>query len=102
MDPMERMCARPGCTALAFATFNFDGLRRIVWLGPLSDAPAHGAGDLCRLHAERMTPPRNWELRDTRVGATEADDAGDVGVQATTPLLSRAFRGVPANLVAGH
>jgi hypothetical protein len=63
---MARLCARPGCSALAAATFNFDGLNRIVWLSPLADAAAYGAGDLCQRHAERLRPPRNWELRDGR------------------------------------
>ncbi len=63
---MARLCARPGCSAPAAATFNFDGLNRIVWLNPLTDAGAYGAGDLCPRHAERLSPPRNWELRDCR------------------------------------
>lgn len=63
---MPRLCARPGCSAPASATFTFDGLRRIVWLGPLAEASAYSAGDLCRRHAELMKPPRHWELRDVR------------------------------------
>jgi hypothetical protein len=63
---MARLCARPGCSAPAAATFNFDGLNRIVWLNPLADAAAYSAGDLCARHAERLHPPRNWELRDCR------------------------------------
>ena len=72
-DSMSRLCARPGCTAPATATITFDGLRRIVWISPLAEAAAYSAGDLCRRHAERLGPPRNWELRDTRPqpGSTE-------------------------------
>jgi hypothetical protein len=46
--------------------FNFDGLNRIVWLNSLAEAAAYSAGDLCRQHADRLHPPRNWELRDCR------------------------------------
>lgn len=63
---MARLCARPSCSAPAAATFNFDGLNRIVWINPLVDTPVCSAGDLCARHAERLQPPRNWELRDAR------------------------------------
>jgi hypothetical protein len=63
---MARLCARPGCSAPAAATFNFDGLSRVVWLSSLAEAAAYSAGDLCRQHADRLRPPRNWELRDCR------------------------------------
>jgi hypothetical protein len=63
---MRRLCARPACSAPAAATFNFDGLNRIVWLNDLEQSPAFSAGDLCRRHAEELRPPRNWELRDRR------------------------------------
>lgn len=74
---MSRLCARPGCTAPATATITFDGLRRIVWISPLAEAAAYSAGDLCRRHAERLNPPRNWDLRDTRPqpGSTERSGA---------------------------
>ncbi len=84
-----RMCARPGCTETATVSFNFDGLRRIVWLNALTEAAAQSAGSLCNRHAGRMTPPRNWELRDTR-------RAAPAEIDVTTPMLARAFRGVPA------
>jgi len=69
------LCARPGCSNPAVASFNFDGLARIVWIGPLADARARTAGDLCRRHADRLTPPRHWELRDLRPEAVTAGDA---------------------------
>ncbi len=69
------LCARPGCSIPAVASFNFDGLARVVWIGPLADARARTAGDLCRRHADRLTPPRHWELRDLRPVAASAGDA---------------------------
>jgi hypothetical protein len=79
---MPRSCARPGCSAPATATFTFDGLRRIVWLAPLAEAAAYSAGDLCRRHAELLTPPRHWELRDIRRAPEPVAPAG-------TPAPSR-------------
>ena len=73
---MPRLCARPGCSAPASATFTFDGLRRIVWLGPLAEASAYSAGDLCRRHAELMKPPRHWEMRDVRPVPGPVEPAG--------------------------
>jgi hypothetical protein len=66
---MVRQCARPGCSAQAVATFNFDGLARVVWLGPLAGARTMSAGVLCRRHADRLTPPLHWELRDVRTAS---------------------------------
>jgi len=63
---MVRQCARPGCRAPAAATFNFNGLERVVWVGPLAAASTLSAGDLCRRHADRLSPPLHWELRDVR------------------------------------
>jgi hypothetical protein len=64
---MARLCARPGCSAPAAVTFNFDGLNRIVWLNGLAESPIFTAGGLCWRHAERLQPPRNWEVRDRRI-----------------------------------
>ena len=83
-----RHCSRPACNAPAAAAFNFDGLRRIVWLNPISDPRAPTAGDLCAAHADRLHPPVHWELRDLREGRSRAAIAD----APTTPLLARAFR----------
>jgi hypothetical protein len=114
---MARKCARPGCNAPAVATFNFDGLRRVVWVGPLDVAVGRSAGDLCRRHADLLRPPLHWEVRDVRpaptptypapaapsryvapgpplepVGVAARADAPDGAREPTSPLLSRAFR----------
>src|SRR5439155_707708 len=72
----SRTCARPGCRAPAVASFNFDGLRRIVWLEPLAEAAIRSAGDLCRRHVDLLRPPRNWEVRDLRPVAVAAGPTG--------------------------
>lgn len=95
---MARMCARPACNLPADASFNFDGLARVVWLGPLDDADMRSAGDLCRAHADRLRPPLRWELRDvredspTRIGLAK----GVTADEAKTPMLARAFRAAKA------
>jgi hypothetical protein len=99
---MARMCSRPGCNLDAAATFNFDGLGRVVWLGPLDEAGAgtRSAGDLCRNHADRLRPPLHWELRDTRqdaptrIGLAAGKDARSPDEKL--PLLNRAFRAAKA------
>jgi hypothetical protein len=85
---MMRHCSRPGCNAPADAAFNFDGLRRIVWLNPITDARDHSAGDLCRRHADHLSPPLHWELRDLRRAKTREP----ARAAPASPLLARAFR----------
>jgi hypothetical protein len=91
---MSRHCARPGCNAPAAAAFNFDGLRRIVWLNPLVETRDCTAGDLCARHADRLTPPLHWELRDLRnVRAVRAKQrAAEPAAEPESRLLARAFR----------
>jgi hypothetical protein len=89
-NAMERLCARPGCHAPAMATFNFDGLRRVVWLGPLDRAVGRSAGDLCRRHSDRLSPPLHWELRDIRIPQTAgAPDASPAPSRYLAPLPTR-------------
>lgn len=73
---MVRRCARPACNAPAVVTFTFDGLHRVLWLGPLAEAAAYSAGDLCARHADSMTAPRNWEVRDHRRAVEPVEPTG--------------------------
>ncbi len=68
---MGKRCARPACEAPATAGYNFDGLARVVWIIPIPETSAQCAGLLCRRHADAMTPPRKWELRDMRPALPE-------------------------------
>jgi hypothetical protein len=112
---MHKQCARPGCSASASVTFTFDSRACTVWLDPVSDGGAR-AGDLCERHAARLVPPKGWGLVDRRrataaVGtssppapvpapawAPDFDPADDLGglLDASTPLLGRAFRNLRA------
>jgi hypothetical protein len=116
---VNRQCSRPSCSEPAEAAFNFDGLRRIVWLNVISDARTTTAGDLCEKHAARLRPPIHWELRDLRTGEVSVveppperpvpldakaakqrrdrsllpdSDATTPEADESTPMLARAFR----------
>jgi hypothetical protein len=98
---MVRLCARPGCNEAAAASFNFDGLRRVVWLTVLDETTGRSAGDLCGTHADRMKPPRQWELHDLRapdaaVPVTLRSLPKPAAKKPKTPLLQRAFRAAKA------
>jgi len=93
---MVRQCARPGCSAQAVATFNFDGLERVVWVGPLAAARALSAGDLCRRHADRLRPP-DFQLGDRR-GLVTFHQRQVAGRQARERFPERQF-GFAAQLV---
>jgi hypothetical protein len=58
-------CSRLGCDELAVAVFGFDARVCLVWLDPLASG-GRGAGVLCTRHADRMSPPRGWNLLDRR------------------------------------
>jgi hypothetical protein len=125
------VCARQFCSAPSIARVDFDGEARVVWIDELGDHKPAAACCLCRRHADTLTPPRNWELRDLRPQALSAVDdrptvvtipneappvptpspvaaeaapawspslfgSVDTGsvLDATSPLLSRAFHGV--------
>jgi len=47
------------------AIFAFDARECLVWLDPIGGR-GRGAGMLCELHADRMSPPRGWNLLDRR------------------------------------
>ena len=101
VDFMARNCARPGCNEPAAATFNFDGLRRVVWLTRLDETTGRSAGDLCPIHADRMRPPQQWELHDLRAPnaktpVTLRSLPKPPPSKSKTPLLERAFRAAKA------
>jgi hypothetical protein len=58
-------CSRLGCDQVATAVFGFDARECLVWLDPVT-AGGRGAGVLCTRHADRMSPPRGWNLLDRR------------------------------------
>lgn len=63
---MTRQCARPGCADRATSTFEYAYAEQTVWLADLTDEPHPATYDLCRRHAEALTVPQGWQLRDRR------------------------------------
>ena len=82
------------CNEPAVATFNFDGLKRIVWVSVLDEGTGRSAGDLCQKHADRMRAPKHWELHDLRSGSPTSVHPLPARAKedASTPMLDRAFR----------
>jgi hypothetical protein len=92
---VQRQCARPGCSALATATFTFDARELTVFLdAPGDDGPR--AGELCERHIRALRPPRGWRLDDRRGARAAAAHELEEVLDAQTPLLARAFRNAGA------
>lgn len=64
--PMARRCARPDCSQAASTTLAYEYETSTVELGPLSDEAHPMTHDMCEAHADRMSVPRGWQLRDRR------------------------------------
>lgn len=89
---MTRVCSRPGCSAPAAVTFTFEPENLVVWVGDLAEdatAPGH---DLCAEHGERLQAPRGWTTNDVR-----DEPPPPPPLDAQSPMLARAFRGVHAS-----
>lgn len=65
---MRRSCSRPGCAAPAGATFSYEYASSTVWLEDLTPEAHPSTYDLCAAHADRLAPPRGWQLADHRGG----------------------------------
>lgn len=63
-----------------------------MWIDDLGDHKPAAACCLCRRHADTLTPPRNWELRDLRSKARAAEPPAPVDLSAA----ERATVGVPS------
>jgi len=58
-------CSRVDCAEPAVAVVAFEARECLVWLDPIT-APGRGAALLCESHADRLSPPRGWNLLDRR------------------------------------
>jgi hypothetical protein len=79
---MSRSCARPTCARPAVATLSYSYAESVAELDPLIDVAHPMVHDLCRTHADNVSVPRGWTLRD-RFSDTAAgvDPAGRPNVQ---------------------
>jgi Protein of unknown function (DUF3499) len=83
-------CSRLGCDERAVSVFGFDARECLVWLDPLGSG-GRGAGVLCDRHADRMSPPRGWNLLDRR-GAESRLWIGRAGAAAISSAPRRRER----------
>jgi hypothetical protein len=84
-------CSRLGCDEPAVAVFAFDARECLVWLDPLGPG-GRGAGVLCNNHADRMSPPRGWNLLDRRDVESRLWIGRTAAVSAVPPASRRRER----------
>lgn len=63
---MARRCARPDCSLPADTTLIFDYGDATGWLEQLTEERDPMNHDLCDRHADSLSVPRGWQLRDRR------------------------------------
>lgn len=57
-----RKCSRTACTRQAVATLTYVYSDSTAVVGPLATYAEPHTYDLCTDHAERLTPPRGWDI----------------------------------------
>ncbi len=70
---MARQCSRTGCSEGAAVTLTYQYSHAQVWLDELSAERDPHAYDLCERHANRLTAPQGWQVRDRRALAAAAE-----------------------------
>jgi hypothetical protein len=63
---MARQCSRTGCSETATVTLTYQYAQSQVWLDVLAPERDPHAYDLCVRHADRLTAPQGWQVRDRR------------------------------------
>ena len=63
---MARQCSRTGCSETATVTLTYQYAQSQVWLDVLANERDPHAYDLCTRHADRLTAPQGWQVRDRR------------------------------------
>ncbi|MCB9412962.1 MAG: DUF3499 domain-containing protein [Actinobacteria bacterium] len=58
----NRTCSKPSCGSKAVATLTYVYSECTAVLGPLATSADPHCYDLCRVHADRMTVPRGWDV----------------------------------------
>jgi hypothetical protein len=63
---VKRQCSRSGCCESAAVTLTFQYAHAQVWLDALAPERDPHAYDMCDRHANRLTAPQGWQVRDRR------------------------------------
>jgi hypothetical protein len=66
MQATGRQCSRTGCSERALVTLTYQYTHAQVWLDELSQERDPHGYDLCGRHADRLTAPQGWQVRDRR------------------------------------
>lgn len=88
---VRRRCSRAACGDPATATLVFSYDEQVARLVELADEAEPQTYDLCGRHADRTSPPRGWELADTRP-PTE-DRPRRLDDEDTVAIIAAALRG---------
>jgi Protein of unknown function (DUF3499) len=76
LSGVVRHCSRTGCSEAATVTLTYHYALAQVWLdGLAADRDPH-AYDLCHRHADRLTAPQGWHVRDRRPTTMHASQGG--------------------------
>jgi hypothetical protein len=81
---LERKCSRMGCRHGAVATLTYVYSDSTAVVGPLATYAEPHTYDLCTDHAERLTPPRGWDM--VRLARDEAFDPATAPVRINDDL----------------
>jgi hypothetical protein len=73
---VARHCSRTGCSEGAAVTLTYQYSVAQVWLDDLADERDPHAYDLCDRHADRLTAPQGWQVRDRRRRPVRLEVAG--------------------------
>ncbi len=63
---VARQCSRTGCSETSSVTLTYQYAHAQVWLDALSAERDPHSYDLCDRHADRLTAPQGWQVRDRR------------------------------------
>ncbi|WP_022872292.1 DUF3499 domain-containing protein [Nesterenkonia alba] len=74
----KRRCTKSGCGQPAVATLTYSYQDQNVVVGPISIYAEPHTYDLCAGHADRVNPPRGWDVLRLDYGQPVGDDDGDL------------------------
>lgn len=59
---LRRQCSKTGCRHAAIATLTYVYADSSIVIGPLATYAEPHTYDMCADHAQRLTPPRGWQV----------------------------------------
>ena len=74
----KRRCTRNSCERPAVATLTYSYQDSTVVVGPMSLYAEPHTYDLCSEHADRVNPPRGWEVLRLEYSGAPAEEGDDL------------------------